>query len=51
MIMPDEVILTLKLRVKKDSVEEVREQIEDFINDFLDETVAKKEGEVEESNV
>ena len=45
----DEVILTLKLRVKKkEHVGEVKGQIQDFIEDFLDDTIAVQEGEVEE---
>jgi hypothetical protein len=47
--MDEEVIITLKLRVKKSSADEVKGQLDDWITDFLDESVAKQEGEIEET--
>lgn len=49
--MPDEVIVVLKLRVRRDAVDEVKDQIDEFTNDFLDESIAKQEGDIEVQEV
>lgn len=49
--MPDdpekEVIMTVRFRVKADHADEFRETLSDTIEDFIDEDIAKKEGEIQ----
>ena len=45
--MPDEVLVTIKFRVKKDAVEEFKGELSDVVSDFVDESIAKQEGDIE----
>lgn len=43
----DEVTIIVKLKVKRDAIEEVRIQIQDFAEDFLDQEIATLDGDIE----
>ena len=45
----DEVILTLKIRCKKENAGEARDSMQEFVDDFMDETISVQEGEIEEA--
>ena len=49
--MEEDVILTLKIKVKRSHSDEVKNELAMFVEDFLDEEIGKQEGDIEESEV
>lgn len=45
--MPDEVLVTIKFKVKKNHVDEFKQEISDVIDEFLDDSIAEQYGEIE----
>lgn len=47
----EEVLVTIKFRVKKEHVEEFKMELGDVIGDFIDDTIAKQEGDIEVTEI
>jgi hypothetical protein len=49
--MPDDVLLVVKLRVKRSDADAFKEELEDIVRDFVDENIATQEGDIETEEI
>jgi hypothetical protein len=49
--MDEEVLVTIKFKVKKSNVDDFKMEFQDTIDDFIDTTIATQDGEMEVTEI